>query len=55
MEIFDPLYDIDTVQMTIYQPRKANISVDSISRDDLYDWAEHVLKPAALEADEGNG
>ena len=55
LEIFDPLYDIDTVQMTIYQPRKANISVDSISRDDLYDWAEHVLKPAALEADEGNG
>ena len=33
----------------------ANISVDSICRDDLYDWAEHVLKPAALEADEGNG
>ena len=29
--------------------------MDSISRDDLYDWAEHVLKPAALEADEGNG
>lgn len=55
LEIFDPLYDIDMVQMTIYQPRKANISVDSISRDDLYDWAEHVLKPAALEADEGNG
>ena len=55
LEIFDPLYDIDTVQMTIYQPRKANISVDSISRNELYDWAEHVLKPAALEADEGNG
>lgn len=38
LEIFDPLYDIDTVQMTIYQPRKANISVDSISRNELYDF-----------------
>lgn len=55
LEIFDPLYDIDTVQMTIYQPRKANISIDCISRDDLYDWAETVLKPASIAADEGTG
>lgn len=55
LEIFDALYDIDTVQMTIYQPRKANISIDSISRDDLYDWAENVLKPAGIAADEGTG
>lgn len=55
LEIFDALYDIDTVQMTIYQPRKANISIDQISRDDLYKWAEEVLKPAAIAADEGTG
>jgi len=55
LEIFDALYDIDKVQMTIYQPRKQNISVDEISRDELYDWAENVLKPAAIKADEGNG
>lgn len=55
LEIFDDLYDIDTVQMTIYQPRKANISTDSISRDELYDWAENALKPAAIAADEGTG
>ena len=55
LEIFDSLYDIDRVRMTIYQPRKNNISVDEISRDELYEWAETVLKPAAIEADEGTG
>ena len=55
LEIFDVLYDIERVQMTIYQPRKANISVDEISRDNLYQWAEEVLKPAAIAADEGTG
>ncbi len=55
LEIFDALYDIQTVRMTIYQPRKANVSSDEISRDDLYAWAENVLKPAAEEADAGTG
>ncbi len=55
LEIFDLLYDIRRVRMTIYQPRKANISSDEISRDDLYEWAETVLKPAAEEADAGTG
>jgi hypothetical protein len=27
LEIFDGIYDIDSVRMTIYQPRKSNISV----------------------------
>ena len=55
LEIFDNLYDIEKVRMTIYQPRKSNISVDEISRDELYEWADTVLKPAAEEADRGDG
>ena len=55
LEIFDSLYDIDTVQMTIFQPRLSNISTATMSRDDLYKWAEEVLKPAAEEADAGTG
>ena len=55
LEIFDNLYDIEKVRMTIFQPRKSNISVDEISRNELYEWAETVLKPAAEEADSGNG
>lgn len=55
LEIFDSLYDVEKVKMTIYQPRKNNISIDEISRDELYEWAETVLKPAAEEADRGDG
>lgn len=55
LEIFDSLYDVEHVKMTIYQPRKANISMDEISRDELYEWAENVLRPAAEEADRGDG
>lgn len=43
----DPIYEIDTVQMTIYQPRLDNVSTDTISAKDLYDWAEQVIRPAA--------
>ena len=55
LEIFDALYDVQRVKMTIYQPRKNNISVDEIGRDELYQWAEDVLRPAAEEADRGDG
>jgi len=55
LELFDCLYDIDTIQMTIYQPRKANISADTITRDELVQWAEVVLKPAADLAEKGEG
>lgn len=47
LEIFDALYDIDTVVMTIYQPRRQNISTFSLSKEELYQWADEVLKPTA--------
>lgn len=47
LELFDGIYDIDTVSMTIYQPRRQNISTFEISKDDLYRWADEVLKPTA--------
>ena len=55
LEIFDAIYDIDTVSMTIYQPRRCNISTYVISKDDLYRWADEVLKPAAELAFAGDG
>ena len=33
--------------MTIYQPRRQNISTYQITKDDLYRWADEVLKPTA--------
>lgn len=55
LEEFDYLYDVDEVRMTIYQPRKNNLSSDTITKQALYEWAEEVLRPAALEADAGTG
>lgn len=55
LEIFDGIYDIDTVSMTVYQPRRSSVSTFTLSKDDLYQWAEDTLKPAAELAYAGNG
>ena len=55
LELFDAIYDIDTVAMTVYQPRRQNVSTFEMSKDDLYRWAEEVLKPTAELAFAGNG
>ncbi len=55
LEIFDGIYDIDTVSMTIYQPRRANVSTFAMAKDDLYQWVEETLKPAAELAYAGEG
>ena len=55
LELFDDIYDIDTVSMTIYQPRRQNVSTYEISKDDLYHWADEVLKPTAELAFTGDG
>ena len=55
LELFDGIYDIDTVRMTIYQPRRDNISTYELSKDELYRWADEVLKPTADLAFVGDG
>lgn len=55
LEIFDGIYDIDTVRMTIFQPRKSNISVDQMDKADLYEWADTELTQKAQLAYEGQG
>lgn len=52
---FDILYDIHTVRLTIVQPRLDNISTFEISTQDLYEWAENVVKPKAELAYRGEG
>jgi len=52
---FDFMYSIDTVCMTIYQPRMDNISTFEMSVKDLQAWAENFLKPLAKLAFEGAG
>ena len=55
LEAFDSIYDIRTVDMVIYQPRRDNISSDTILKESLYQWADEVLKPAAELAYAGEG
>lgn len=55
MEMFDYLFDIDIVMMTIYQPRIGNISTWSISASELRRWADEELRPLALLASKGKG
>ena len=55
LRLFDSLYDIDEVAMTIYQPRRENISTWTISVADLKTWAEEELIPRAKLAFEGKG
>lgn len=49
------LYDIREIRMTIYQPRLDSISTDTMTVEELLDWAENVVKPAARLAYEGKG
>ena len=55
LELFDDIYDIDTVAMTIYQPRRQNVSTFTLSKEELYRWADEVLKPTAELAFAGDG
>ncbi|QAA32656.1 DUF2800 domain-containing protein [Clostridium manihotivorum] len=55
LEIYDSLYDIEEVSMTIFQPRRENVSTWTISVKELKDWAENELKPKASMAYEGEG
>ena len=55
LELFDAIYDIDSVAMTVYQPRRQNVSTFEMSKDDLYRWAKEVLKPTAELAFAGDG
>ena len=55
LRIFDCLYNITEVSMSIYQPRRENISTWTISVKELDEWAEKTLKPRAELAFKGEG
>lgn len=55
LEIYDSLYDIDEVSMTVFQPRRENVSTWTIPVDELRDWAENELRLKAELAFKGEG
>lgn len=49
------VFNLENVQMTIYQPRLDNISTFEMSRAALEQWGEQTVKPKAKLAWEGKG
>ncbi len=55
LELFDGIYDIDNVHMTIFQPRRSNISTYTLPKEELLSWANNILMPTAKLAYSGAG
>ena len=55
LSIFDGIYDIKDITMTIFQPRREHISTFTISKEELLSWAENTLAPTAKLAANGEG
>ena len=55
LQLFDALYDIDTISMSIFQPRRENVSTWTITVAELEEWAEKTLRPKAELAFKGEG
>lgn len=54
-QMFKEIFEIDRIQMNIYQPRMDNIASWEISVEELLEWAETKLKPKAALAYAGEG
>ena len=55
LNLFDTIYDIYTVSMTVHQPRLESISTWEVPVDELKNWANEELKPKADLAIKGEG
>ena len=55
LDVYDGIYDIGEVSMTIFQPRRENVSTWTVSAQELKDWASNELEPKAAMAFNGEG
>ncbi|WP_395013559.1 DUF2800 domain-containing protein [Robinsoniella peoriensis] len=55
LELFDAIYDIERIRMTIFQPRLESISTWEISVEELQSWVAEELLPKARLAAKGEG
>lgn len=55
LRIFELAYEIETVRLTIFQPRLDHVDSWEISVADLYAWAENEVQPKSKLAYEGEG
>lgn len=55
LDIYDGIYDIKTVKLTVFQPRRNNVSTCTMTKEELLTWADTILSPTAKLAYEGKG
>ncbi len=55
LELFDGIYDISNIRMTIFQPRRDNVSTYECTKEELLSWAGNTLAPTAALAMTGQG
>ena len=55
LQQFGCLYDVKKVLMTIFQPRRENISTAELSVEMLMEWADNFVQPKAKQAFAGEG
>ena len=55
LNLFEDLYDINLVRMTINQPRLDHISTSFASAAEIRYWGDHKVAPVAKQAYEGKG
>lgn len=53
--LFDGIYGIKKISMTIFQPRRKHVSTYEMKKADLLSWADKVLAPTAALAMKGEG
>ena len=55
LNLLGDLFELDTVELHIYQPRINNVSAWATTTPDLLEWAEKTVKPIAAKAIKGKG
>lgn len=55
LSVYESLYDIKEVSLSIFQPRRENVQTWTVSVEELKSWAENELKPKAQMAAKGEG
>ncbi len=55
LNLFDMLYDVETIRMTIVQPRLDSVSSEDMAAEDLLIWGATYVKPKADLAYKGEG
>ena len=55
LEMYDGIYDVKNVRMSIFQPRRDNVTTFGLTKEQLLGWAENTLAPIAKMAWMGAG